>query len=162
MRSLVYERLILGRNFALERENLPDNNIWKSSVNICTFVEGDASYQNPFVTYNSLTRIIHCSGARRRKRSVSGFKADPSLSPLFKIDGADIKVNGKLDFETASAYTLKVKTTDSGKPTKSYTDLVHAKIADVNEEPESITPTTLTVNTCLFKNFRRGIKRDIL
>ena len=55
-----------------------------------------------------------------------------------------IIVNGKLqtrvalDYETQKEYVIGVKTTDSGKPAKSFQKAFTIKVVDVNEPPQSV------------------------
>ena len=52
-------------------------------------------------------------------------------SGLFAIDGDKIKVNGALDYETATSYTLDVQTTDNGGQT--YHELLTININNLDE-----------------------------
>jgi hypothetical protein len=63
---------------------------------------------------------------------------------LFTIDGDQVKVNGALDFESQSSYTLDVKTTDANG--LSYTQSFTINVTNVNEL-DAITDTDTDANS---------------
>lgn len=57
----------------------------------------------------------------------------------FAISADHLVVNGALDFEAQSTYTVRVRTTDNGAPALSFEEDLAVQILDVNEAPTAIT-----------------------
>ena len=68
------------------------------------------------------------------------YKLLDSAAGRFTIVGQEVRVTAKanLDYEAATQYTIRVMSTDSGKPALSKTKSFTVKILDVNEKPISV------------------------
>ena len=58
----------------------------------------------------------------------------------FTLDGNVLKVKqtGNIDYEIKSSYTVTIRSTDNGNPSRSFTKKIVVKIIDINEPPTSI------------------------
>jgi hypothetical protein len=68
------------------------------------------------------------------------YKLLDSASGRFAIVGREVRVTAKanLDYESAKQYTIRIMSTDSGKPPHSKTKSFTVKVLDVNEKPTSV------------------------
>ena len=56
----------------------------------------------------------------------------------FKVDGRLLKTAVALDYETNTQFTIRIKTTDSGSPSKSYERDMIVYVQDINEKPTAL------------------------
>ena len=56
----------------------------------------------------------------------------------FKVDGRLLKTAVALDYETNTQFTIRIKTTDSGSPPKSYERDMIVYVQGINEKPTAL------------------------
>ena len=77
------------------------------------------------------------------------YKLLDSAAGRFTIVGREVRVTAKanLDYESARQHTIRIMSTDSGKPALSKTKSFTVKILDVNERPTSVHISSNQVNS---------------
>ena len=61
-----------------------------------------------------------------------------NTSGHFKVDGRLLKTAEALDYEANTQFTIRIKTTDSGSPPKSYERDMIVYVQDINEKPTAL------------------------
>ena len=56
----------------------------------------------------------------------------------FKVDGRLLKTSVALDYESKKQFTIRIRTTDSGSPSKSFERDMIVYVQDINEKPTAL------------------------
>ena len=72
-----------------------------------------------------------------------------NASGHFKVDGTLLKTATALNYEANAQFTIRIKTTDSGSPPKSYERDMIVYVQDINEMPTALHISRNEVSWCV-------------
>ena len=88
----------------------------------------------PFLSSQVVSTDLDSGENGRITYSISASTAAPGLFAIDTVNG-DVTLQGSLDYESQSSYTLTVKAKDNGSPSKEATATLKISVKDINEAP---------------------------